>query len=127
MKAITVRQPFAWAIIHGGKDIENRSWSTRHRGPLLIHAASSMTATEYGDFAEMLAKKKLGPMPQLADLLLGGIIGVVDLVDCVERSRSPWFVGDFGFVLKNPRPLPLLPLKGQLMMFNVEYPVSAAI
>jgi hypothetical protein len=37
-RAITVRQPWAWAIAEGGKLVENRSRGTRHRGPLLIHA-----------------------------------------------------------------------------------------
>jgi ASCH domain len=39
MKALSVRQPWAWLIIAGHKDVENRSWTTTYRGPLLIHAA----------------------------------------------------------------------------------------
>lgn len=38
MKALSVKQPWAWAIIHAGKDIEKRTWRTDYRGPLLIHA-----------------------------------------------------------------------------------------
>ena len=38
MKAITVRQPWAWAIVHGGKTIENRALAWSYRGPLAIHA-----------------------------------------------------------------------------------------
>ena len=38
MKALTVRQPWASLIISGAKRVENRSWPTRHRGPLAIHA-----------------------------------------------------------------------------------------
>src|ERR1051326_1498970 len=38
VKALSVRQPWAWLIIYGGKDIENRDWPTSHRGPTLIHA-----------------------------------------------------------------------------------------
>jgi hypothetical protein len=38
VRAITVRQPWAWAIARGKKNIENRSQSTKHRGTLLIHA-----------------------------------------------------------------------------------------
>lgn len=118
MKAITIRQPWAWAIIHIGKDIENRSWPTRYRGPLLIHAASSMKAAEYGDFAEFIAGMKLR-MPQLPELVMGGIIGRVDLVDCVEHSRSRWFEGEYGFVLSNPRPLPYVKMPGKLSLFDV--------
>jgi len=40
IKALTIRQPWAFAILNLGKDVENRSWRTRHRGPLLIHAAA---------------------------------------------------------------------------------------
>lgn len=122
MKAITVRHPHAHAIIHLGKDIENRSWPTKYRGPLLIHAASSMSAAEYGDFAEFLcAEIKEAHMPSPSELraTLGGIIGVVDLVDCVQHSKSPWFVGDYGFVLSNPRPLPFVKVKGRLNLFDV--------
>ena len=40
MKAITVRQPWAWAIMHDGKDVENRSRNIAgtYRGPVVIHA-----------------------------------------------------------------------------------------
>ncbi|MEV6967602.1 hypothetical protein AB0M47_21105 [Hamadaea sp. NPDC051192] len=38
MQALTVRQPWAWAIAHAGKVVENRSWSTSYRGLLAIHA-----------------------------------------------------------------------------------------
>jgi ASCH domain len=44
---LTVRQPWAWAIIHGGKDVENRSWRTKYRGPLLIHAGSAFEPDGY--------------------------------------------------------------------------------
>ncbi len=47
MKALTVRQPWAWALMEGGKDIENRKWATTYRGPLAIHAAAGMTRQEY--------------------------------------------------------------------------------
>lgn len=40
MKVLTVRQPWAWAIAHGGKDVENRATLWRYRGPLLIHAGA---------------------------------------------------------------------------------------
>lgn len=45
MKALSIRQPWAWLILHGGKDIENRSWNTNFRGRFLIHAAAGMTIT----------------------------------------------------------------------------------
>ncbi|MCC7374294.1 MAG: hypothetical protein IT581_06545 [Verrucomicrobiales bacterium] len=44
--AISVRQPSAWMIIHAGKDIENRTWRTKFRGRVLVHAAKGMTDDE---------------------------------------------------------------------------------
>ena len=117
MKAISVRQPWAWLIIHGGKDIENREWPTKFRGRVLIHAAKGMTDQEYidaGDFA-----RRLGSEYTYHDLLKGGIIGSVEIVDCVERSDSPWFFGKYGFVLRNPQPLPFYAYRGQLRFFDV--------
>lgn len=58
MKAITVRQPWAWAIIHAGKDIENRSWKTKTRGRVAIHAASGMTHAEYEEGCKSIRKRK---------------------------------------------------------------------
>jgi len=57
--ALSVRQPWAWAIIHAGKDIENRSWQAvnhglRQRGRIAIHAAKGMTNAEYSEAREFI-------------------------------------------------------------------------
>jgi hypothetical protein len=41
VRVVTIRQPWAWAIVYGGKDVENRRWRTSYRGPLLIHAGQN--------------------------------------------------------------------------------------
>jgi hypothetical protein len=98
LKAITIRQPWAWAIIFGGKDIENRTWLTHYRGPLAIHAGLGFR----GDAVMPRGVRS----PAGEDLAFGAVIGVVDLEDVVEKSRSRWFGDDgYGFVLRNPRPL----------------------
>lgn len=48
----------------------------------------------------------------------GGIIGVADVVDCVEICESDWFVGKYGFILANQRPVPFIPVKGALGFFD---------
>lgn len=53
MKALSIRQPWAHLIIHG-KPIENRSWSTTYRGPLLLHAAKAMTILEWAEAEEFV-------------------------------------------------------------------------
>lgn len=127
--ALSVRQPWAWAIIHGGKDIENRDWRPGNpglglRGSICVHAASGMTKEEYEDargFMEIeigWRLKKMPSVPPARDLIRGAIIGVVDVIDVVRGSMSPWFVGPVGLVLANPRPVEPIPCKGQLGFFR---------
>ena len=126
MKAISIRQPWAWLILNAGKDIENRDWPTSYRGPILIHASKGMTRDEYDDAVDTAraARRVLGAipgltMPSFANMERGGIVDQVELVDCVQDSTSPWFFGKYGFVLRNPKRLPFVPLKGQLGFFEV--------
>ncbi len=128
--AIAIRQPWASLIIWGGKDIENRTWPTEYRGPVLIHA-SKKADPEEAIAAGVLCVERYITLPAVIreqmELLkqgqhLGGIIGVAEIVDCVTTSKSPWFVGDYGFVLANPRPLPFHPQRGLLGFFKHSYP-----
>jgi len=120
MKALSIRQPWAWLILHAGKDIENRDWSTNYRGRILIHASKGMTRDEYEDgiFLAQVIYPALA-LPSFADLERGGIVGSVEIVDCVTRSDSRWFVGRHGFVLRDPQPLPFRAYRGQLGFFEV--------
>jgi hypothetical protein len=122
MKALSIRQPWAFSIVHGGKDIENRSWPTRFRGPVLIHAAKGMTYDEYDAWKLTIDAFDLaGPWLEgktLADLNRGGIIGYAEIVDCVEKHPSPWFFGEYGFVLANVKPLEFVACKGALGFFD---------
>lgn len=122
MKALSIRQPWAWAILHAGKDIENRDWPTSFRGPVLIHAGQKadcevneltplLQATNFQDWSKV-------PLA-VADLPRGGIVGRAEIVDCVFASDSKWFFGDYGFVIRNAEPLPFTPLKGRLGFFDV--------
>jgi len=117
--AISIRQPWAWLIIHGGKDIENRTWRTNVRGRVLIHAAKGMTKREY-DEARLFAHRQGVILPPRSQFERGGIVGSVEIVDCVEESASPWFFGPKGFVLRDPKPLPFRPCRGQLNFFKFE-------
>jgi len=113
MRALTVRQPWAWAIIHGGKDIENRTWTNRHAtGRIAIHAGMGLDS--FDDVPRGARRPKSG------ELVHGAIIGVVDVVEVVEKHRSKWFGGPYGWVLANPRALPEpIPCKGCLGLWTV--------
>ncbi|KWT89300.1 MULTISPECIES: ASCH domain-containing protein [unclassified Variovorax] len=123
MKALSVRQPWAWLIVNGFKDIENRTWSTRQRGTILVHASQGMTRREYQEVVMFLVTSLPAAtrphLPPFEDLERGGIVGQVDIVDCVTDSTSPWYMGAVGFVLANAQTLPFRPLKGALGFFEV--------
>jgi hypothetical protein len=116
MKALSVCQPWAWAIIHGPKRIENRTRPTRHRGPLLIHASKSQRYRG-GDYSGLLPD-----LPPWEELVFGALIGVVDVVDCVpfeEVRDDPFAIGPWCWVLDRPRSFSPVGCKGQVNLFNV--------
>jgi ASCH domain len=130
-KALSIRQPWAWLIVNGHKDIENRSWATRFRGPVLIHAAKGMTRLEYS--AALLMFDQAGiraHFPRLEDLQRGGIVGVAEVAGCVppERRTSYWHMpGCQGFAMRGAQPLPFTPLAGRLGFFDVPADVLSQI
>jgi hypothetical protein len=128
VKAISIRQPWAWLIVAGHKDVENRTWRTQYRGPILIHASKGTTKREYNaawTFAfcgHDIPAKAIYELPKFEDLERGGIIGMAELVDVVPpyRRESPWHMdGCQGFKMKNVRPLPFIPFDGRLNIFEV--------
>jgi hypothetical protein len=120
--ALSVRQPWAWAIIHAGKDIENRFWKysnpgLRFRGRVAIHAAKGMTREEYEDGADWIRRCGAN-CPHAVALDRGGIIGTVEIVDVVRVSSSPWFFGPCGLVLRDPQLCEFIPAVGALGFFK---------
>ena len=131
-RCLSIRQPWVWAIFHAGKDIENRQWQTRERGRILIHASAGMTRAEYESFREFFEEQSFGhpvaTVPAMADLPHGCLFGGVTIADCVSEHASPWFFGDYGFVLADPKPLATpIPYKGHLGFFNVPASVLVAL
>lgn len=116
--ALSIRQPWAWAIIHAGKDIENRNWRTDVRGPICIHASSGMTKSEWSEGAYFISRLTGVSTPAAISLDRGGIIGTAEIVGCVDASDSPWFFGRYGFVLRNAQPVNFIPVKGLLGFFD---------
>lgn len=121
--ALSVRQPWAWAIIHAGKDIENRTWKPgnpglRFRGDLAIHAARGMTQDEYEDACDSIEHLCGLRVPPAIELHRGGIIGVARLTDIVLASTSRWFAGKHGLVLADAVPVPFVPAAGNLGFYD---------
>lgn len=106
MRILTIHQPFASLIASGAKLVENRSWPTRYRGPLLIHAGKSRQWLDRCD------ERPAGELP------FGAVVAVADLVDVVTiealRAGAPGVTdlrghrhafGPLCWVLRNARPL----------------------
>jgi hypothetical protein len=138
MKGVSIRQPWAHAILHLGKDIENRSRLMERfteRVTVAVHASATMTIREWGqaiDFvADNVGLETMRQMPNPDDFTRGAIVGVVDIVGAVEDGQqhsSAWFVGPCGYILANPRPLAApIPFKGMLGFWTVPEGVEKAI
>jgi hypothetical protein len=143
MKAISIRQPYAALVVAGIKNIENRTWATRYRGPLAICASKAMSADDV-QFERQWCRENGIPFPE--PLLRGGIIGIADLVGIFRPAKNPenaafecdgvlyemllpsdqlpdsmdWYVeGAIGWVLANPRPVKFVKYRGKLGLFSV--------
>ncbi len=137
MLALTVNQPWPWLIAHKWKPVENRSWLTNFRGQFLLHAGRNyddaamhamlsgkhpvtghaLTPRLHQHFAMDWKEKKIAT---------GGIVGVATLMECLHINdpiasayKSDWFVGPYGFLLKDAQPLPFAPLRGAQKFFSV--------
>lgn len=127
MKALTICQPYPWLILIGDKHVENRTWPTRYRGPLAIHAGKSR---EWLDaFDEDNATEAGYP------LVFGAVVGICTLADCVHvdqinagqlDERFPQLIhrdhvgGPYCWVLTDVRRLVTpVPWRGAQGLFNI--------
>lgn len=109
MRALTVKPPWSHAIMHMGKDCENRSWSTPFRARIVIHAGVSTQEYHSIDRAEWL--EEFGyKMPPKSEMIFGAGLGTVEIYDCVELEEAierfpdnPWLAGPYCWLLRNPK------------------------
>jgi len=116
VKTLSIKQPWAWLIANGYKDVENRTWKTKFRGQLLIHAGKKIDKAGLEYVRSVIDAFEL---PTVFET--GGIVGIANLVDVVEECTSQWFTGPYGFVIEDAKPLTFQAARGQLGFFEVEY------
>lgn len=87
MKAITIKQPWASLIALGEKKFETRSWQTKYRGPLAIHAGKSIDkdACEDSWIKGVLTEHGI---TSYKDLPTGVVLATVELVDCYKVEAT---------------------------------------
>lgn len=129
MKALTIRQPWAWAITHGSKRVENRTWRASHRGLLAIHAAARIDQGALDDMRVRAAVRTYGREP---DYVTGAVIAVATLTG-VHTSCQPecslWAAhGQHHWELADVRPLTApVPCKGRLGLWDLPTDVQTAV
>lgn len=122
MRALSIRQPWAWLIVNGYKDVENRDWKRDHiRGEILIHASKLVDRGGY-EFVAQHFPEIFPLIPAPWQIERGGIVGKATITDCVSKHISLWFFGKYGFLLENAKPLTFLPMNGQLGFFAANHP-----
>jgi len=122
LKCLSVNQPYASAIIAGGKDIENRTWAASYRGPLLIHASANVARLR-DDVLGWVRERCPGCPADAADFTLGKVIGIVTLDNCVDiasRALSRWAEGPVRWLVSRPVALPAFPARGKPGLFEVD-------
>lgn len=135
MRALSVRQPWAFAIVIGAKTVENRDWASKHLGPLAIHASKTEERDAVDDVLRMI-HEQLPPPLDLEGLRhvyeatkrLGCVVGAVDMIGCTngsdaenwEGALDQWFTGPYGFVLQNARVVrETVPCRGRLGIWRL--------
>lgn len=139
MKTLSGRQPWWWAILHGGKRIDNRRWNTHYRGRVLLHAAKGATPGEYREALEWMIAAGVATeltMPHLLDMPRGGIVGRARICKVIPKGLSPdlarelvrdlgvdirwWMPDQYGFVLDDVDPLTFHPCNGALGLWEFD-------
>jgi hypothetical protein len=131
MKALSLTQPWASAIMRGHKRIETRSWPTKYRGRIAIHAAKAMSSSDmqFARSERMAGRLPFGDLPRMA------VLGTALLVDCVptasvagsisdlERSYGNYAPGRYAFILDGIEPLVApIPCRGALSLWEWDPP-----
>jgi hypothetical protein len=139
---LSVRQPWALWLMIGAKPLENRPWSTKTRGPILLHAGKN-----YDPAFDLVRKQCAAPparmhhvgfLPQecredveraiartsndrlRAASTVGAILGMIELTGCVFESDSPWF--DDNPETNRRGPCALVMARPRVFAFPIPYP-----
>lgn len=140
VKVLTVKQPWAYLLIAGLKDVENRNWPTNYRGELYIHA-SVEKSFDWGAILWMSQQQfpkemiqsvfnHFGLRPDPFDGKMsritaakdefGAIVGSVTLDYCTKNSISPWAMPNskYHWLVSNAKPITPIPARGMLGLWN---------
>lgn len=120
-KALTLHQPWAWLLVYGHKNVENRRWPTRFRGRLYIHAGAKFDEAGYEWVKETFTHIQ---MPAREEFRYGGIVGSVWVHGCTnadeDTENSAWAMGgQYHWHCKDAEVLPFEPMRGAQQIWTV--------
>lgn len=129
LKALSLKQPYAWLIANGYLLVDDRTWGTDYRGAILIHASKGI----YEEYYDYLVANTDIPLPNKDKLGFGGVVGIAKLVLCTRPDEIPptltreqrgHFSGvprdGFGFLFEHAKPLALMSYPGKLGIFEID-------
>lgn len=127
MKVLTIKEPFATLIANKVKRIETRSWKTKYRGEIYIHAGVAKIDKKVSE------RPGLKELYENLDLKYGYIIGKARLVDCVymdekfmeeiKQNKTEYIcghyeIGRYAWILDDVEIIEPIKAKGQLGIWN---------
>ena len=128
-KALSFKQPFAWLIANGYLLVDDRTWGTQYRGPILIHASKGI----YEEYYDYIKSRTGIPIPTKDKLGYGGVVGIANLALCSRPGELPEGVSlqqrahfggvnqeCFGFLFEQATSLALMPCPGKLGIFEID-------
>ena len=129
--ALSVRQPWAWPLLYGGKTVENRTWSTPHRGPTWIHAPARENRDDVEKAVHLVAQSRKCDDREAIEhyrehAQRGAILGSMTLTACrrldeLDRSdplrSNPWADGPWLWLVTAPVPRDPWPTPGRLRLW----------
>ena len=129
IKALSLKQPYAWLIANGYLLVDDRTWGTGYRGAMLIHASKGI----YGEYYDYLVANTDISLPSIDKLGYGGVVGIAKLVLCARPDEIPPTLSEeqrlhfsgvprdgFGFLFENAKPIDLMPCAGKLGIFEID-------
>jgi len=129
IKALSLKQPYAWLIANGYLLVDDRTRGTGYRGTILIHASKGI----YEEYYDYLVVNTDIPLPSKDKLGYSGVVGIAKLVLCAKpdeippnltREQRAHFSGvprdGFGFLFEHAKPLTLMPCSGKLGIFEID-------
>lgn len=125
-RGLTLKPWWAWAVMHAGKRIENRSWQTRYRGRIAIHAGrAGVTPAERLSFAQRVGVAGL-VLPDDSAMIHSAIVGRAVLVDCVQLDPAQLGIwgesGSWHWLLEDVQPIERpVAMPGKLGLWRVDH------